>query len=61
MLNVGLSYKNILYVYYYKSCKWTSIKLSTAVVDNLLCMNFWGTQWTMVSYLEIKLKYTVFP
>ena len=24
----------------------------TAAVDNLFCMNFWGAQWTMVSYLK---------
>ena len=32
----------------------------TAAVDNLLCMNFWGTQWTMVLYFKnykIRLKY----
>ena len=27
-------------------------RLNTAAVDNLLCMNFWVTQWAMISYLK---------
>ena len=34
-------------------------RLNTAAVDNLLCMNFWVTQWTMVTYLKNQIKIEV--
>ena len=34
-----------------------AVSTNTPVVKNLLCMNLWGTQWTMVSSLKMKLEY----